>query len=351
MRQAVAAIDDPFVALDVAPWGWAVFLVLIGTLLLVDLLVIHHEPGVPTFRRAALESAVWISIGLSFTSVIWVLGGVPAAGEYVTGYLIEKSLSVDNVFVWAVILNHFRVPRAYQHRVLFWGVFGALALRAAFIFTGIALLDRLEWLIYVFGAFLVFTAVRLVVGNDQFDPATSPVLRWFRRVVRSSTDYDGQRLFTVRNGVWMATPLFFVLVVVEATDVVFAVDSIPAILAVARDQFIVFSSNAFAILGLRALYFLLADLHGRFRYLPEGLAVILMFVGVKMVLGAGVPVLGWSWTPPTWVALAAITIVLGASIAVSVAVDRSPDGTVRAAADQESEEESARDPGQREDGR
>ncbi len=313
--------DDRYVVLDVPLWGWLALLALIAALLLVDLLVVHRDPEIATFRRAAVESGVWIAIGLSFSGVIWVLGGAPAAGEYVSGYLIEKSLSVDNVFVWAVILGHFRVPRQYQHRVLFWGVFGALALRAAFIFSGVALLERLEWLIYLFGAFLVFTAVRLVVDDgEEFDPDRSRVLRLFRRVVPSTDEYDGQHLFTVRDGVRLATPLFFVLVVIETTDLVFAVDSIPAILAVARDQFIVFSSNAFAILGLRALYFLLADLHGRFRYLPQGLAVILAFVGVKMVLGAGL--LGVEWHPPTWTALVVIALVLVVSVAASAVADR-----------------------------
>lgn len=321
---AASSGGPDYVSLDVAPWGWAAFLVLIGSLLLVDLLLVHREAHVPTFRRAAVESAVWIALGLSFTAVIWMIGGGPAAGEYVTGYLIEKSLSVDNVFVWAVILTYFKVPRAYQHRVLFWGIFGALFLRAVFIFAGVALLDRLEWLIYVFGAFLVVTALRLVVGpDDDFNPAESRVLRWFRRVVPSTDDYDGHRMFTVRDGVRLATPLFFVLVVVETTDVIFAVDSIPAILAVARDQFIVFTSNAFAILGLRALYFLLADLHGRFRYLEEGLAVILTFVGVKMILAAGIPGTDLEWHPPTWLSLAVIAVILAVAVTVSALVPES----------------------------
>jgi len=319
-----------FASLDVPLWGWAAFLALIATLLLVDLLVVHRDAHVPSFRRAALESTVWIAMGLSFTGVILAMGGGDAAGEYLTGYLIEKSLSVDNVFVWALILSYFQIPRAYQHRVLFWGVFGALALRAVFIFTGIELLNRLEWVIYIFGAFLVVTALRLVVGGDnEFEPAESRVLRTFRRLVPSTDDFDGQRLFTVRDGVRLATPLFFVLVVVEATDVVFAVDSIPAILAVTRDQFIVFSSNAFAILGLRALYFLLADLHGRFRYLQTGLAMILAFVGVKMILGAGLPGIDWEWHPPTWVSLVVIAVVLTVSIVASQVAERrevSPDG-------------------------
>jgi len=318
---AASTTDSRYAELDVPPWGWALFLGLVATLLLVDLLVVHREAHVPSFRRAAVESAAWISIGVAFSGVIWSLGGSQAAGEYITGYLIEKSLSVDNVFVWAVILSYFKVPRAYQHRVLFWGVFGALALRAVFIFAGIALLNRLEWVIYLFGAFLVVTAVRLAVGDDdEFEPAESRALRAFRRAVPSTDDYDGQRLFTRRNGVRLATPLFFVLVVIEATDLLFAVDSVPAVLAVARDQFIVFSSNVFAILGLRALYFLLADLHGRFRYLERGLSVVLAFVGVKMILGAGI--LGLDWHPPTWVPLVVIALVLTVSIVLSAVADR-----------------------------
>jgi tellurite resistance protein TerC len=318
---AASSADSRYAELDVPPWGWALFLALVAALLLVDLLVVHREAHVPSFRRAAVESTVWISIGVAFSGVIWAMGGSQAAGEYITGYLIEKSLSVDNVFVWAVILSYFKVPRAYQHRVLFWGVFGALALRAVFIFAGIALLDRLEWVIYLFGAFLVLTALRLAFGNDdEFEPSESRALRAFRRAVPSTDDYDGQRLFTRRDGVRLATPLFFVLVVIEVTDLLFAVDSVPAVLAVARDQFIVFSSNAFAILGLRALYFLLADLHGRFRYLERGLSVVLAFVGLRMVLGEGI--LGVRWNPPTWLPLAVIAAVLAVSIGLSIAADR-----------------------------
>ncbi len=313
----LAAADTA--SLDVPVWGWAAFLGLISVLLLIDLLVVHREAHVPTFRRAFAESMVWIAIGLGFSVVILVIGGGSAAGQYVTGYLIEKSLSVDNVFVWALVLSYYAVPRQYQHRVLFWGVFGALVLRAAFIFGGIALLDRLEWMIYVFGAILLYTAARLLFGPDEeFEPSESRMLRWFKRVVRSTDSYDGHKLFTVRNGVRLATPLFFVLVVIETTDVVFAVDSIPAILAVSRDEFIVFTSNAFAILGLRALYFLLADLHGRFHYLKTGLAVVLAFVGVKMVLSGGVPGLPDGWHPPTWLSLAVIVVVLTASIVASI---------------------------------
>jgi tellurite resistance protein TerC len=315
----VATSGADSLSLDVPPWGWAAFLGLISVLLLVDLLVVHRDAHVPSFRRAFAESMVWIAIGVSFSLVLLGIGGGAAAGQYLTGYLIEKSLSVDNVFVWALVLSYYGVPRQYQHRVLFWGIFGALVLRAAFIFGGIALLERLEWMIYVFGAILLYTAGRLLFGPDEeFEPSESRLLRSFKRLVRSTDDYDGHKLFTLRDGLRLATPLFFVLIVIETTDVVFAVDSIPAILAVSRDEFIVFTSNAFAILGLRALYFLLADLHGRFHYLKTGLAVILAFVGVKMVLSGGVPGLPDGWHPPTWLSLAVIVVVLAASITASV---------------------------------
>jgi tellurite resistance protein TerC len=243
----------------------------------------------------------WIAIGLGFGAVIALLFGSNAAGEYYAGYLIEKSLSVDNVFVWALILTYFSVPREYQHRVLFWGIFAALGLRAAFIFGGVALLDRLEWLMYLFGAFLVVTAVRLLVGDpDEMDPSRSRVLRLAHRIVPSTDEYDGQRLLTSASGRRLATPLFFVLVVIEVSDLLFAVDSVPAILAVTRDQFIVFTSNALAIVGLRSLYFLLAGLHGRFRFLQPALAAILGFVGLKMLLEKGLPAAWVGESTPRW---------------------------------------------------
>ena len=201
--------------------------------------------------------------------VIWWFGGA-AGGEYISGYLIEKSLSVDNVFVWALLMAYFLVPRMYQHRVLFWGIFGALVMRAIFIFAGVALIEAFDWILYVFGAFLLFTAVRMLFsGEQEVDPSQSRFLKLVNKVVPSTDELDGPHLFTKMNGRRLATPLFAVLVLVEATDVIFAVDSVPAVLAVSHEQFIVFSSNAFAILGLRALYFLLADLHGRFRYLQH----------------------------------------------------------------------------------
>ena len=285
MLLAEADVSSKFVSLDVAAGWWIALLVIIGALLLVDLLVVHKESHEIDTREAAIESAVWISIGLCFGLVVWWGFGGGAAGEYYSGYLIEKSLSVDNVFVWALILSYFNVPPRYQHRVLFWGIFGALLMRAIFIFAGIALIERFNWVLYVFGAFLLFTAAKLVFSdNDHVDPSKSRFLKLVHKVVPLTDELDGQRLFTRVNGRRLATPLFAVLLLIEVTDVLFAVDSVPAVLAVSHEQFIVFASNAFAILGLRALYFLLADMHARFSYLQQGLAIILAFVGIKMII-------------------------------------------------------------------
>jgi tellurite resistance protein TerC len=309
-----------FVELDVALWHWGVLLAIIVALLLVDLLVVHKEAHEVHTREAAVESAVWIGCGLAFSLIVWWWFGGQATGEYVSGYLIEKSLSIDNVFVWALIMGYFRVPQKYQHRVLFWGIFGALIMRAIFIFAGVAIIERFDWVLYIFGAFLLYTAAKLVFSdNDHVDPGESKFLAVVSKFVKTTDELDGQKLFTKRNGHRLATPLFSVLLLVEATDVVFAVDSVPAVLAVSHEQFIVFSSNAFAILGLRALYFLLADMHSRFIYLQEGLAIILAFVGVKMI-AAKFP--GIEYHIPTWLSLTVIAIVLIASIGFSLKSER-----------------------------
>lgn len=314
---AAASTSDAgrFASFSVPGWAWAAFVALIVVLLVADLLLVHRRAHVPTFRAAAVESAVWIALGLSFALVIlWWQGGT-AAGEYLAGYLIEKSLSVDNVFVWAVIFSYFGVPREYQFRVLFWGIFGALVLRAIFIFGGVALIESFDWILYLFGAFLLYTAVKIARhGGAEVHPDKNPALRLVRRVVPSTADYDGQKLFTRRSGALLATPLFAVLVLIETTDVVFAVDSIPAILAVSRQEFIVFASNAFAILGLRALYFCLAGAAGRFRYLNVGLGVVLGFVGAKMLIAD-------LYHFPTWASLAVIVVVLGVAIGASARAD------------------------------
>ncbi len=327
--------DERFASFHVPIWIWVAFLAFVTALLIVDLLLVHRNPHAPTTKEAAIESAAWISLGLAFTGVVFWWHGGQAAGEYISGYLIEKSLSVDNVFVWALIMSYFAVPRAYQFRVLFWGIFGALVLRFAFIFAGVALLEQFEWMLFVFGAFLLFTAARMLGQGDdeEVHPEQNPVLRLLRRVIPSTTEYNGQRLF-VRSGErgagrrgkgkWLATPLLAVLIVIETSDVVFAVDSIPAILAVSREQFIVFSSNAFAILGLRALYFLLADLRDRFVYLQQGLAVILAFVGVKMIVAE------W-YHIPTLASLGVIALVLAVSIVVSIKAQPSESDGVEAA--------------------
>jgi tellurite resistance protein TerC len=305
-----------FVDLHIEPWVWPAFLALISTLLVLDLLVVHRHAQVISTKAAAIESAVWVSLGLSFALVVLAAYGSQAAGEYVSGYLIELSLSVDNVFVWAIIMSYFAVPREYQFRVLFWGVFGAVVLRFAFIFVGIELLQRFEWMLFVFGGFLVFTAIRLFRHEDeQIHPENNPVLKVVRRVIPSTTGYRGQAMFVREAGRRLATPLFAVLIVIETSDVIFAVDSIPAILAVSREQFIVFSSNAFAILGLRSMYFVLADLRDKFDYLQTGLAIILAFVGFKMIISE------W-YHIPTFVSLGVIALVLAGSVIASIKLDR-----------------------------
>ncbi len=312
---AADASNEKFADIDVPLWGWAALVAFIILLLLVDLVVFHREAHDVQTKEAAIESVIWVSIGLAFTFVVWWAFGGAAGTEYISGYLIEKSLSVDNVFVWALIFTHFRVPGKYQHRVLFWGIFGALVLRAIFIFAGVALINRFSWVLYLFGIFLLYTAVKMVLGSDEeMDPADSKFLKLVRRFVPVTNELDGQKLFTRVNAKRVATPLFAVLLLVEATDVIFAVDSVPAVLAVSREQFIVFSSNAFAILGLRALYFLLADMHARFSYLQQGLAVILAFVGIKMII-AQEPL---EYHIPTAISLLVIALVLTVSVVMSL---------------------------------
>ena len=321
MLAAVAASStsdaDRFASFDVAPWQWGGFIALVAVLLLIDLLLLHRKPHVIPIKEAAIESAVWVSIGLLFGVAVLAWHGGQAAGEYWTGYVLELSLSVDNVFVWAVILTFFAVPSKYQFRVLFWGVFGALVLRAGFIFAGVALIERFSIVLYIFGAILLWSAYKIARHDESevVDLDQSRTMRVVRRFVPSTTEYHGQHLFIRENGRRLATPLFAVLVLVESTDVVFAVDSVPAVLAVAREQFIVFSSNAFAILGLRSMYFLLAGMAGRFRYLNIGLGVILASVGVKMLLSDVVHI----GTVPS---LGVIVVTLFVSVMASLAAER-----------------------------
>jgi tellurite resistance protein TerC len=305
--------------LDVPVWAWAAVVAAILVFLAVDLFVFHREAHEVTLREAATTSAIWIALGLGFGAVVTAVWGADAGGEYLAGYLIEKSLSVDNIFVFALLLAYFAVPPAYHHRVLFWGVVGALVCRAVFIALGATLLETFDWTIYVFGALLVLTGVKMARHRDaEVHPDRNPVLRALRRVVPISAAYHGPRFF-VRDGVRrVATPMLAVLVAIETTDVLFAVDSIPAIFAVTDEPFLVFTSNAFAILGLRALYFLLAGMMGRFVLLKVGLAAVLVFVGGKMLLADVYHV-------PVWASLLAIASILATAVVASLRVTRERD--------------------------
>jgi len=285
-------------------------------MLALDLFVFHRDAHEVSLREAAAWSAVWIGLGLAFGGFVFAWRGTQAGSEYLAGYLIEKSLSMDNVFLFAMLFSYFSVPSRYQHRVLFWGVLGAIAFRAIFIAAGTSLLDAFHVLIYGFGVLLLLTGVRMWRAKGHaVHPERNVVLRLVRRVIPISDDYDGQRLFTRHAGKLVATPLFAVLVVVETTDIMFAIDSIPAIFAVTTDPFLVFSSNAFAILGLRSLYFLLAGIIDRFVYLKQGLAALLVFAGAK-ILVADV------WTMPVVASLVVIVAILGVAIAASAVADR-----------------------------
>ncbi len=321
MLFAASTGSENFVDVVIPSWGWPMLLVVIAGALMIDLLVFHRKAHVIGIREATIESAVWIGLGLAFTGVIaWMFAGQGEGGssaiEYLSGYLIEKSLSVDNVFVWAMIFAHFKVPREYQHRTLFWGIFGALVLRFVFIIVGVAVITRFQFLLLVFGIFLIYTGVKIFrSGDEESDPSEMRTMKLFRRFVPSVDHYDGQKMFTKVNGHRMATPLLAVLVVIEISDVIFAVDSVPAVLAVSREQFIVFASNAFAILGLRALYFLLADMRERFVYMPHTISVLLIYVGVKMSIAT------W-YHIPVPISLGIIIGVLIVGILASVRHDR-----------------------------
>jgi len=264
---------------------WVIFNIFVLGILALDLLVLHRKAHTVSLREALVWSCVWVSLALIFCLGIYLSRGGEKALEFLTGYVIEWSLSVDNLFVFLVIFSYFAVPPIYQHRVLFWGILGALVLRAAFIATGTALLANFHWMIYVFGGFLIFTGIKLLcAGEEQIEPEKNPAVRLVRRFIKITPAYEGQRFFIRKEGKLWATPLFLVLVVVETTDVIFAVDSIPAIFAITLDPFIVYTSNVFAILGLRALFFLLAGVMEMFHYLRVGLSFVLCFVGAKMLI-------------------------------------------------------------------
>ena len=302
--------------MDVPFWAWLAVLAAIGVMLAIDLFA-HRRAHVIAVREAAAWSLFWVACGVGFGALIWNVYGAELGQQYFAGYVIEKSLAVDNVFVWAIIFTYFAVPREYQHRVLFLGVLGALVFRGAFIAGGSVLISNFSWVLYVFASFLLYTGYRMVrQRNEHLDPEASRALRLFRRYVPMTDAYHGQRFFIRRGGVLLATPLLAVLVLVEITDIVFAVDSIPAIFAVTDEAFLVFTANAFAILGLRAMYFLLADLIHRFVYLKLGLAMVLIWVGIKMLLKVDL------FYIPTTMSLAVIGTILTVSVLASLRATR-----------------------------
>lgn len=266
-------------------WLWIAFNAFVLVMLALDLGVFHRKSHAVSLKEALGWSAVWIALALLFNAVLYFWRGPEPALQFLTGYLIEKSLSVDNIFVFVLLFSAFGVPAAYQHRVLFWGVLGALVMRGILIAVGAALLDDFHWILYVFGAFLIFTALRMALHKEaEVHPEYNPILKFARRFVPVTADYEGDRFFVRRAGQFLVTPLLLVLLVVETTDLIFAVDSIPAIFAVTTNAFLVYTSNVFAILGLRSLYFVFANVIDKFYYLRPGLAVILGYVGVKMIV-------------------------------------------------------------------
>ncbi len=291
---------------------WLVFAVAVVAMLALDLGVFHRRPQEIKFREALGWSAAWFTAALLFMWVVYFWRGPEHAVAFLTGYLVEWSLSADNVFVFLVIFSYFRVPPGYQHKVLFWGIVGAVIMRAIMITVGVVLIHAVHWIVYLFGAFLILTGVHVAFQRDQeIHPDRNPVVKLMRRMLPMTKRYHGPRFFLRRRAAWIATPLVLVLAVIESTDVVFAVDSVPAVLAITTDPFIVFTSNIFAILGLRSLYFVLAGVIPLFHYLRYGLAVILAFVGAKMVLSDVAPV-------PTPVALGVVALALLVSIALSL---------------------------------
>ncbi len=267
-----------------SPFIWAVFGVTIVTALAVDLGIFNRRAHTVTPKEAALWTAVWVVLGLAFNGLIYHRSGAAKAMEFFQGWLLEYALSIDNVFVFLLVFRYFKISAEHQHRVLFWGIIGAVVSRAIFIVLGTAVVSRFHFVMYILGAFLVYSGIKILLQkDDEIDPGKNPVLAVFRRVVPTTDQYDGQKFFTRLDGRWVATPLLVVLVVVEVSDIMFAVDSIPAVLGITKDVFIVFTSNIFAILGLRSLFFLIEALVQKLRFLKVGVAVILAFIGVKIL--------------------------------------------------------------------
>ena len=305
--------------LDVPVWLWGTFVAVVVVSLLIDLMA-HRTAHVIGFREATLWSGIWVSLALAFGGVVFLVLGTTAGTEYTTAWLLEKSLSVDNLFVFALIFSYFKVPRAYQHRVLFFGVIGALVFRGIFLSLGVAVVSRFTAVLFAFAAVLFYSTYKILSGQEEtFDPGRSIAVRLLRKIVPVRDEYAGTKFLVKEAGKWVATPLLAVVAAIETADLVFAVDSVPAVLAVSDDAFIVYTSNAFAILGLRALFFLLAGMLDRFHYLSHGVAIILAFIGFKLVLQASHELISDSIPEiPSPVSLAVIVVILSISVALSV---------------------------------
>jgi tellurite resistance protein TerC len=303
----------------VAWQAWAGFAALVVALLTLDLIVFHRQIHIPTLRESAGWVMFWVSLAILFNLFVWYWRGSRPAVEFLTGYIIEWSLSMDNVFVFAVIFRFFRVELKYQYRVLFWGILGAIVMRLTFILVGVGLVKKFEWVMPVFGAFLLYTAIKLALQhNSEVDPSKNWLLNFARKHLRATHEFHNEHFFVRQEGRLFITPLFLVLLVIESTDVLFAVDSVPAVIGITRDPFIVFTSNVFAILGLRALYFLLASVLDLFRYLVFGLSAVLGFIGLKMIAEYLVPHHEGQHLIPPGVSLAVVGTLIGASIVASL---------------------------------
>jgi tellurite resistance protein TerC len=265
---------------------WIGFVSFLALMLAIDLGIFHRKSHTVSFKESLGWTLVWIALAMIFAAIVYYWKGSDKAIEFITGYVIELSLSIDNLFIFILVFSYFHVPQQYQHKVLFWGILGALVMRVIFIFAGVALISKFHWIIYVFGAIIIVSGVKMLFQKDKkIEPEKNPLIRLVKKMIPVTNEYHGDQFFIkIKNGAWAATPLFIVLVFVEITDLIFAVDSIPAILAITTDTFIVFTSNAFAILGLRSLYFALAGMLNLFRFLHIGLSFVLIFIGLKMVL-------------------------------------------------------------------
>ncbi|MFN7709786.1 MAG: TerC/Alx family metal homeostasis membrane protein [Holosporales bacterium] len=291
---------------------WQGFFVLVLGLLALDLLVLHRKAHVIEFKEAVITSIFWVLVAVGFNVYLGLAHGLPKGLEFATAYIVEKALSLDNVFVFAMIFSYFSVPQAYQHRVLFWGVLGAIVMRLAFILMGASLIARFDWLMIVFGLTLIVSGLKMVKpGAQHANIADSKVVRMIKSVLPMAEQYVGERFWVNMDGRWLATPLFLVLICIELSDLVFAIDSVPAVLAITQDPFIAFSSNVFAILGLRALYFVLASMLPKFKYLKPALSVLLVFIGIKMCLSIWFKI-------PTVISLSVIGVIIGGGIILSL---------------------------------